>query len=211
VDWSSFAVGGIGVPAIIGLSTWLGKVWANRILEKDRVRYQTEMERLLEDLRTRQSKELFVHRLQFEKEFDIYKELWVAVLALARTTREFRAVQVGPPRPQEDILTDFVDACNRLNSIVFDNRPFYAPEVFEKAKATLELAWEIDRSRAKQTLLEKASAISDKHTETLIELEETIQNTLGKVNDSMLPLCEAIRTRIWSTTECGWDRGDKSA
>jgi hypothetical protein len=95
VDWSSFAVGGIAVPAIIGLSTWLGKVWANRILEKDRVRYQTEMETLLEDLRTRQSKELFVHRLQFEKEFDIYKQLWVAVLALARTTREFRSIQIG--------------------------------------------------------------------------------------------------------------------
>lgn len=103
-----------------------------------------------------------------------------------------------------------MDACNRLNGIVFDNRPFYAPEVFERTKATLELAWEIDRSRAKRTLLEEAAATSDKHTEELIKVDENIQKSLDKVNDSILPICGAIRTRIWSTAECGWDRGDNS-
>jgi hypothetical protein len=164
------------------------------------------MESLLEDLRTRESKELFVHRLQFEKEFEIYRELWTSVLALGRSTREFRDLQIGPAKAQEEILKDFTDAFNRLSSVVFDNRPFYAPEVFERTIATLDLAREINRSRVKGTLLEKANTNSDKHTEKLIELDKHIQDTLDKINESILPICEAIRARIWSTRESGWDR-----
>ena len=37
------SVGGAGA-IIFGLSSWLGKVWANRILEADRVKYQTQLE-----------------------------------------------------------------------------------------------------------------------------------------------------------------------
>lgn len=206
MDWSGILAGGIGVPTIVGLSAWLGKVWANRILEKDRTRYQTQMESLLQDLRTRESKELFVHRLQFEKEFEIYRQLWTAVLALGRATREFRDLKMGASKPEAEIVKDFVDAFNKLNNVVFDNRPFFAPDVFEKTKMTLDLALEIDRSRAKKSLWEEANAVSDKHTEKLIELAEHIQDTLDKINDSILPICEAIRARIWSTRESGWDR-----
>jgi hypothetical protein len=102
VDWLSFLAGGTTVPAIVGLSAWLGRVWANRILEKDRARYRTQMESLLEDLRTRESKELFVHRLQFEKEFEIYKQLWTGVLALGRAAREFRDLKIGPVKLPEE-------------------------------------------------------------------------------------------------------------
>ena len=39
------AVGGTAI-VILGLSSWLGKVWANRILEKDRSEYSQELELL---------------------------------------------------------------------------------------------------------------------------------------------------------------------
>jgi hypothetical protein len=65
--WQDFALCSLTSGALIWIpSSWLGKVWANRILEKDRARYQTQIETLIEDMRTRDSKELFVHRLQFE-------------------------------------------------------------------------------------------------------------------------------------------------
>ncbi len=206
MDWSSFVAGGIAVPIVVGLSTWLGKVWANRILEKDRIRYQTQMESLLEDLRTRESKELLVHRLQFEKEFEIYRQLWTAVLALGRATREFRDLKIGKAKSQGETLKEFADAFDGLNTVVFDNRPFYAPAVFEKTKAALDLAWEIDRSHAKKALLQEARGDSDKNVEKLIELGEHIEDTLNKINDSIPPICDAIRARIWSTRESGWDR-----
>ena len=84
MDWPSFLTGAGAIPVIAGLSAWLGKIWANRILEQDRTKYHTQIETLLQDLRTRDSKELFVHQLQFEKEFEIYKELWAKVLAYFR-------------------------------------------------------------------------------------------------------------------------------
>ena len=68
---------GTGAVAIIAaLSAWLSKVWANRILQKDRIKYETQMNTLLEGLRTQSGKALFVHRLQFEKEFEVYLGLW---------------------------------------------------------------------------------------------------------------------------------------
>ena len=39
------SVGGAAV-IIVGLSSWLGKVWANRILEKDKLAYSSELERI---------------------------------------------------------------------------------------------------------------------------------------------------------------------
>ena len=39
------SVGGAGI-IIIGLSSWLGKVWANRIMETDRAKYARELELL---------------------------------------------------------------------------------------------------------------------------------------------------------------------
>jgi hypothetical protein len=38
-----FASVGGAAAIIFGLSSWLGKVWANRILEADKVRYQSEL------------------------------------------------------------------------------------------------------------------------------------------------------------------------
>jgi hypothetical protein len=41
---------GGGVLIVLAFSTWLGKVWANRFLEKDKLNYQTQMEELKADL-----------------------------------------------------------------------------------------------------------------------------------------------------------------
>jgi len=45
---SGAVIGSVGGSALIilALSTWLGKVWANRILEQDRFRYKSEIEQL---------------------------------------------------------------------------------------------------------------------------------------------------------------------
>lgn len=42
MDWPSFLTGAGAIPVIAGLSAWLGKIWANRILEQDRTKYHTQ-------------------------------------------------------------------------------------------------------------------------------------------------------------------------
>lgn len=72
---------GRGGMVVFGLSSWLGKVWANRILESDRRRYSEEIDRLRHEL----EKTLHVHRIQFETEFASLSEIWRKVARVRQT------------------------------------------------------------------------------------------------------------------------------
>ena len=74
------SLGGGGL-LVLGMSTWLGKVWANRILESDRLRFNQELERLRGEL----EKTTHVHRIQFEAEFKLLSDIWEKVAAVRRT------------------------------------------------------------------------------------------------------------------------------
>lgn len=64
-------LGGIGA-IIFGLSAWLGKVWANRILAKERALYQERIEYLKHDLSILQER---ASRFS-DKQFEYYMSLW---------------------------------------------------------------------------------------------------------------------------------------
>jgi hypothetical protein len=136
----SLLAGAGGIAIVFGLSAWLGRVWAARILEKDRVRYQTQMQTLLVDLKTLSNKELFVHRLQFEKEFTVYSELWRELLVLARALSAFRVLRIGTGNTHEEEVQKVVETYNDFKNRVYDHRPFYAPEIYDLAKSVLDKA-----------------------------------------------------------------------
>jgi hypothetical protein len=82
------ATGG-GAVIILGFSSWLAKIWANRILESDRAKYQSQLEILKSDL------SLNVERLKSdlllnieiskrftEKQFYLYNDLWSSLCDL---------------------------------------------------------------------------------------------------------------------------------
>lgn len=165
MEWGSYISGIVTTPVVVGLAAWIGKVWAGRILEKDRAKYQTSMETLLADLRTTNTKELLVHQLQFEKEFGVYKELWIAALGLARAGSNFRMLQMGPLASPDEIRKEIEDSYGRLRDTVFDNRPFYEPEVYEIAKAMLNGLGEVVRKRQHLERLEQQESKSDEQVE----------------------------------------------
>ncbi|MGG1638734.1 hypothetical protein [Paenibacillus sp. NRS-1760] len=76
------SIGGASL-VIVGISSWLGKVWANRILEKDRLRYT----KTLEEIRLGYSKDLEEKKAELEKsntlffrysehQFNLYTDLY---------------------------------------------------------------------------------------------------------------------------------------
>jgi len=85
---------GIGGGTVAALSNWLGKVWAerlmekersehNRVLESDRAKYAKELEALKSSfekthrrLQNELDKTLFGHQLTVQTEFDAMKEIW---------------------------------------------------------------------------------------------------------------------------------------
>src|SRR5712691_7256027 len=77
---------GGGAAIIIACASWLGKVWANRILESDRRRYAEELERLRGEL----SKTSHVHRVQFEAEFRVLSDVWAKLSALRSAMSSLR-------------------------------------------------------------------------------------------------------------------------
>lgn len=76
------------------LSSWLGKVWASRILEQDRARHEADLERLRADLSQSNAERL----AGLERELDIYREQMLKTHADKLTTYRLAA----------DIVTDFV-------------------------------------------------------------------------------------------------------
>jgi len=206
MDWGTYIGGGITATAIIMLlSSWLGKVWANRILEQDKAKYRTQVDTLLQDLRTREGKELFVHQLQFEKEFEVYKELWEKVLVLGKAGKNFRSLQMGQLKPVEDAFNEFSDAHNVLNKLVYGNRPFYAPKIFDLSKKLLDTACDVASSVKRQDLFERNENRSKEANEKLIKLGDNIETDLDSIN-ILGEICDAIRERIWSTDKTGWDK-----
>jgi len=207
MDWGTYIGGGITATAIIMfLSSWLGKVWANRILEQDKAKYRIQVDTLLQDLRTRGSKELFVHKLQFEKEFEVYKELWEKVLVLGRAGKNFRTLTTGPSKSLEDVYNDFSDAHNVLNKLVYGNRPFYAPKIFDLSKKLMNAACDVASSVKRQELFEQRDNRSEEIVEKMIKLGDSIEADLDNINILVGEVCDAIRERIWSTDKTGWDK-----
>lgn len=85
--FGAFIVGFSGGGAIVfGLSSWLGKVWANRILENEKAlhskeieSYKKQLETELAKLKAYQEKALYVSKTQYDKEYSIYFEIWEAM------------------------------------------------------------------------------------------------------------------------------------
>lgn len=82
------AVGGAGV-IIVALSTWLSKVWANRILEADKSKYSREMEALklsnqnfINSLSITNSAYLESKKAFTEKRIDAVQTIWAQIIKL---------------------------------------------------------------------------------------------------------------------------------
>ena len=81
------SVGGASI-IIIGLSTWLGKVWANRILEKDKLKYTSELEVYRSQLQNESQKQNLIFSTYYSEQFKLYNNLWVSLSELQTGVEE---------------------------------------------------------------------------------------------------------------------------
>ncbi len=147
-----------GAAALIwALSSWLGKVWANRILEQDRKKYAEEMEAVKEKhaanlsrlsgeleamnrrLQADLDKTVHVHRVQFETEFKGLVEIWRSACAVRSAIMGLRLQTNYSEAAFSDRCKDFAQKLQSLKTAVDDHSPFYAPEVFDKADALIRI------------------------------------------------------------------------
>ena len=76
------SIGG-GAAILFGLSSWLGKIWAEKILSSDRDRYNRQLEMLksdlssdVEKLKSQMALKLDISKRFSEKQFHLYNDLW---------------------------------------------------------------------------------------------------------------------------------------
>lgn len=220
MDWVSYLSGVAATPVVIGLSVWFGKVWAARILEKDKARYRAEVETLLAELRVRGDKELLVHRLQFEAEYAIYRDLWKTARSLANACVDLRELEIqnGPPFKRDELNEALVRAHEDFREVVMANQPFYADKVYEASEALLLAAVSLNSIQREAQGVERdvpqtAARLLLTHVEPQIdrldELDgETRKVVLVEIPKALPRLRDAIRARIWSTGASGWDRAN---
>jgi hypothetical protein len=112
----SIGVGGVTVAALSG---WLGKIWANRLMEQDRAKYAADLEALKSRfeqshrrLQAELDKTIFGHQLKTQTEFNALRELWrmvpngdVAYRPDHTSAPKYHEACIAIPRPAFTFLT----------------------------------------------------------------------------------------------------------
>ena len=153
---------GGGGALVAAFSSWLGKVWANRILEQDRARYQREIEALRSQfeanlarlnseldaanrrIQAELDKRLFVNRVQFEKEFECLARVWRAVAEVRASFNGLRpelSIVSATENPQEALRKRFAEYQRRVSDLreaVHYFSPFYPQDVYAQLSKLID-------------------------------------------------------------------------
>ena len=188
---------GLGGGIVIALASYLGKIWAARILEADRAKYSKEVGLLLAGFRSRSEREAFVHKLQFEKEFEVYTQMWKNAVHVGRAIVSLRPIidSYDPNQSEEERIKErlerLYETYKPFNDSVYEFKPFIAPEVFEIAK---ELVKAINNENREYLMyLEDGKVRYEKRKDYW---DQTIKNH-DEINGLVDALCDAIRVRVW--------------
>ncbi len=142
-------------------------------------------------------KEQFIHRLQFEKEFEIYLELWKKLFVLKEAT-EMLVLVVDYDEPgltEEETrkirLERAEKAYNEVQTAINHYRPFFAKDVYKNAKKIL------DKS-LRQVL---TSQYPGKNIEEVLKSFEKAQSRTKNILKVIDEIEKAIRHRIFDIGE----------
>lgn len=116
-------LGSIGTAGaiILALSSWLGKIWAERMMAKESAKYREELERLTKQLERKN----YVSKVRFDTEFSIYREL------CALTGEMERAVYMLFP------VIDHLPQDENAQKEIFDQRYKSARQAYSNASKSL--------------------------------------------------------------------------
>lgn len=186
------SLGGAGA-IILACSTWLGKVWANRIMEKEKAQYILELENIKNTLQGQREKGLYIHRVQFEKEFEIYQEIWQSLVPAYEDVIALRPMldRIDPQQSEEERISTRLDAFAKsfepFRKIVHKHKPFYAPDVFSTLQKLITLFYH------------EALEYKQKDIKKPVEYWTSQKEYRDKIEKAIDECCEAIRIRIDSS------------
>jgi hypothetical protein len=185
----------IALAALVG---FLGRVWLNRIRERDKGSVLSKIEELKADLaatnerlRSTLEKGVHIHRVQFDAEFAAYRDVWDGLVEIANAALKLRPAMDRVPLSKEERdaermrrLQDFDNANRLFRQKVHKMRPFYDESVFSELSEFLKLV----RSEAADYAYKDQPGDAE-YWEKALKNAEEIPNRMNAV-------CDRIRSRI---------------
>lgn len=142
------SVGGGGM-VVMAMAHWLGKMWANRLMQEDIAKHAKDLEALKfrwEGMNKRVQAELdktvYVHRVQFETEFKALSDIWGRVSNVRAALAELRPqLEIIPPEQDSKLarmdklegkFKKFAMASGELRQAAHNQSPFYTREIYDE-------------------------------------------------------------------------------
>lgn len=168
-------------PILLGVFAFFGKIWADKKIKK---------------IESKLSKEKFIHELQFNKEFEIYLELWEKLVVLKEATDLILPMldTVDPAKTKEEIaeerLINVRESYKEVQKIIARRQPFYSKKVYESSAKILSET--IKKALLYQYTFKGVPSLKDK----TIESYKQAQNHSWKISDIIEEVNQSIRDRI---------------
>ena len=189
-------LGSIGTAGaiILALSSWLGKIWAERMMAKESAKYREELERLTKQLERKN----YVSKVRFDAEFSIYRELSGAFLDVVRAQNDLftfekmdrvPAEKYEQKKLYEERFGKGADAYNNASTQLHRSAPFIEENIFEQFRNIL-------RDVRRQLLHYPAFYIEDDALETQRECQTLFEECTKRtqtINDEMDKLISDLR------------------
>jgi len=176
------SLGAIGSASLIifGLSTWLGKVWASRILESDKAKYQGN----LAHFKSKLDNLNYEHQVKFsslhEKRADVIAETYALIRGVYNRVSEFSAHSGNTPENREKVEVSI----KNLTEYYPKRRIFISYDVANKVdrlRAELEeIVEEIKAAGSDYNFISMHIRLRKEASNALSNLEEEFRVLLGE-------------------------------
>lgn len=184
------SIGG-GAAIVFAFSNWLGKVWANRLMEKEKAKYSKELEkeknehiRELESLKNLFLKDTESYKIKLKKSEFLFEKEFEAASKLVALHRSFLPDINFPHMDREDVLEHYVFSSEeiekKLKRYLSHHGAVLGENVEKKISECLSIAaWNKFETNKDYEVSTKGKNEAEKLYKTLKEAKELM---LAKVN-----------------------------
>ncbi len=162
------------IPTVISIAAIIWSFFQNKIIEQ---------------LKQENTKRVLVHKLQFEKEFEVYKEIWGHLVTLRESAKslapEFYKIYENDPEFKKTQITEFGKNLLKISALIENNKPFYSIEIYNILLKIIKLTkpildWSMENKTEEQ--IHENWNVFHTQMNAIVEITENV--------------CDGIRNRI---------------
>ncbi|CAG20107.1 Hypothetical protein PBPRA1700 [Photobacterium profundum SS9] len=181
-----------GNAILMGLSAFLGGIWAKRIQTKESINLKADIDQKVAELASKNEPKVHVNRVQAEFEYTRYQEIWWQASELSTIASSIDKRLSNTDKLKESVKF-YHETRTALGALVNSGYPFIDNDVYEKAHKCQSISCEL------MSLLHVEEELINQDGLSKINRKEIHQISLAYHN-SVKELALAIRNRTQQMT-----------